>query len=283
MDLTPQSRRQESHAPRQPGVFSSSVVIRDDYFGSDKLVGRIALINGGDGGIGRSVAVHFAREGASVAIMYRDNDRDASETAALIEAEGTEALLIRGDVRNREFCRYAVQRTVQRFGMLDILVNNAVEQILRETQQTVSEEQLEHTLRTNICGYIFMTQAALDHLSDNGCIINTGSLTSFGNNNDRLRSHAATRGAIRAYTYSLARQVIDRGIRVNGVAPGPVWTFHISENRSQDEVSKLGTDTLMKRAAQPCEFGPAYVFLASDDASYMTGQFIHINGGSYMA
>jgi NAD(P)-dependent dehydrogenase (short-subunit alcohol dehydrogenase family) len=274
------------HQSKQPGeetkMFPQPVVIRDDYVGSGKLLGQIALISGGDSGIGRSVAVHFAREGANVAIVYLDEDRDAGDTAAMVEAEGAESLLLRGDVRSRDFCREAVKKTVARFGMLDILVNNAAEQHARERVQEISEDQLESTFRTNMFGYIFMTQAALENMSDRGCIINTGSVTGF-RGSDHLLDYAATKGAIRAFTYSLAKQVVERGIRVNGVAPGPVWTPLIPASFSAEEVARFGTDTPMKRAAQPCEVGPAYVFLASNDASYMTGQFIHINGGGYMS
>jgi NAD(P)-dependent dehydrogenase (short-subunit alcohol dehydrogenase family) len=274
------------HQSRQPGVETEMtpqpVVIRDDYQGSNKLLGRVALITGGDSGIGRSVAVHFAREGAMVAISYLNEDRDARETAAMLEAEGAETLLLRGDVRDPEFCKLAVRRTMERFGMLDILVNNAAEQHAQDALGSITPTQLDNTFRTNIYGYVYMTQAALAYLSEIGCIINTGSVTGF-RGSDHLVDYAATKGAIRAFTYSLASQLVDRGIRVNGVAPGPVWTPLIPASFESEEVAEFGTQTPMKRAAQPCEVGPAYVFLASKDASYITGQFIHVNGGSYMA
>lgn len=270
----------------QPGhetaMAPKPVVIREDYLGSRKLFGKVALITGGDSGIGRAVAVHFAREGASIAIVYLNEDNDARETAGLIDEEGADALLLRGDVRDKAFCKSAVKATVDKFGSLDILVNNAAEQYPKEDVASITEEQLETTFRTNMFGYVFMTQAALERLSDCGCIINTGSVTGF-RGSDHLLDYAATKGAIRAFTYSLAKQIVERGIRVNGVAPGPVWTPLIPASFSKDEVAKFGTDTPMKRPAQPSEIAPAYVFLASKDASYMTGQFIHINGGSYMA
>lgn len=262
-------------------MYPRPIVIREDYLGSKKLFGRVALISGGDSGIGRSVAVHFAREGASVAIIYLNEDDDAKETAELIEEEGAESLLIRGDVRSLRFCEEAVAKAVARFGMLDILVNNAAEQHAKECVTDISESQLESTFRTNMFGYIYLTQAALPHIADDGCIINTGSITGF-RGSDHLLDYAATKGAIRAFTYSLAKQVVERGIRVNGVAPGPVWTPLIPASFSKEAVAKFGTDTPMKRAAQPSEIAPAYVYLASKDASYMTGQFIHLNGGGFM-
>lgn len=273
------------HQPRQPGAQSAMspepISIRADYRGSGKLAGRTALISGGDSGIGRAVALHFAREGASVAIIYLDESADARATQRLVEAEGAECLLIQGDVSDPRFCEQAVKQTVDRLGSLDILVNNAAQQYPQEDAQNISEQILEKTFRVNVFGYMFLAQAALEHLGERGCIINTGSITGV-RGHKKLVDYSATKGAIQALTYSLAQQLIERGIRVNGVAPGPVWTPLIPASFSEEDVAKFGADNPMKRPAQPCEIAPAYVFLASDDASYINGQFIHVNGGSYM-
>jgi NAD(P)-dependent dehydrogenase (short-subunit alcohol dehydrogenase family) len=257
------------------------ISIREDYRGSGKLEGRVALISGGDSGIGRAVALHFAREGADVAIIYLEETEDAKETQRLVEKEGAECLLIQGDVGDPAFCERAVRQTVDRFGALHVLVNNAAQQYPEEEAANISEEQLEQTFRVNVFGYMFLTQAALDHLGEHGSIINTGSITGV-RGSKKLVDYSATKGAIQAMTYSLAQQLIERGVRVNGVAPGPVWTPLIPATFPPDDVANFGKDTPMKRPAQPAEVAPAYVFLASEDASYINGQFIHINGGSYM-
>lgn len=270
---------------RQPGeqteMTPKPISIREDYRGSGKLEDRVALISGGDSGIGRAVAVHFAREGASIAVIYLEENDDARETQRLIKAENAECLLLQGDVANQEFCNDAVKRTVAKFGRLDVLVNNAAQQYPKEDATEISEEQLERTFRTNVFGYMFLAQAAIEHLGEHGCIINTGSITGF-RGSSHLVDYSATKGAIQALTYSLAQQLIEKGIRVNGVAPGPVWTPLIPATFSKEEVAKFGSDNPMKRPAQPAEVAPAYVFLASEDASYINGQFIHVNGGSYM-
>jgi NAD(P)-dependent dehydrogenase (short-subunit alcohol dehydrogenase family) len=289
MASSKKSARKQPNPPqkqrRQPGrqkqMAPEPVSIRDDYRGSGKLDGRVALISGGDSGIGRAVAIHFAREGANVAILYLEEDGDAQDTSRAVVAEGRECLLIKGDVADESFCREAVRRTVAHFGALDVLVNNAAQQYPVEEPGEISAEQLDQTFRVNVFGYMFLVQAALGHLGENGCIINSGSITGF-RGNKKLVDYSATKGAIRALTYSLAQQLIERGIRVNGVAPGPVWTPLIPATFSADEVAKFGADTPMKRPAQPSEVAPAYVFLASQDASYINGQFIHVNGGSYM-
>jgi NAD(P)-dependent dehydrogenase (short-subunit alcohol dehydrogenase family) len=281
-DNRPQpSQRQRRQPGRQAHMTPEPVSIRDDYRGSGKLEGRVALISGGDSGIGRAVALHFAREGASVAIIYLEEGQDARDTQQLVEAEGVECLLIRGDVGDAAFCTRAVEETVARFGALDVLVNNAAQQYPEEEPESISEEQLEKTFRVNVFGYMFLIQAALEHMSERGCIINTGSITGV-RGNKKLTDYSATKGAIQAMTYSLAQQLVDRGIRVNGVAPGPVWTPLIPASFSKEDVAKFGADNPMKRPAQPSEVAPAYVFLASEDASYINGQFIHVNGGAYM-
>jgi NAD(P)-dependent dehydrogenase (short-subunit alcohol dehydrogenase family) len=278
-NIPPQRQAPPGH---EAGMMPQPKVINEKYLGSSKLRGKTVLISGGDSGIGRSVAVHCAREGANVAIIYLRESDDAKETLELVENEGAETLLIQGDVGDPNFCRDAVQRTVNRFGSLDILVNNAAEQHPQDSLDEVDPEQIAKTFQTNIFGYMYLAKAALEHLPQGGAIVNTGSVTGF-RGSKHLVDYAATKGAIAAFTYSLAQQVVEKGIRVNGVAPGPVWTPLIPSTFSEEEVAKFGKDTPMKRAAQPSEIAPAFVFLASDDASYITGQFIHINGGSYMS
>lgn len=286
MNIQSQPEIPPQEQQRQPGkeqqMTPDPVFIGEHYRGSGKLRGKTALISGGDSGIGRAVAVHFAREGANVAIVYLEEDEDARATMGLLEAEGAETLLLRGDVGDPKFCEKAVSATVDRFGGLDILVNNAAEQHPAEDAQDIQPAQIEKTFRTNIFGYIFLAQAALKHLPEGGSIVNTGSVTGF-RGSKHLLDYASTKGAIQAFTYSLAQQLVEKGIRVNGVAPGPIWTPLIPASFSADEVAKFGKDTPMKRPGQPGEVAPAYVFLASEDASYITGQFIHINGGSYMS
>jgi NAD(P)-dependent dehydrogenase (short-subunit alcohol dehydrogenase family) len=275
-------KQKQSRQPgRQKRMAPEPLSIRDTYRGSGKLDGCVALISGGDSGIGRAVAMHFAREGASMAIVYLDEDDDARETQQLVEKEHVECLLIRGDVSDARFCERAVEQTVDRLGRLDILVNNAAQQYPQPQIEEISREQLERTFRVNLFGYVFMTQAALKQLGPGGCIINSGSVTGF-RGSKRLVDYSATKGAIQSLTYSLAQQLVERGIRVNGVAPGPVWTPLIPASFSAEEVEEFGADTPMQRPAQPAEVAPAYVFLASEDASYITGHFIHVNGGSFM-
>jgi NAD(P)-dependent dehydrogenase (short-subunit alcohol dehydrogenase family) len=282
-EKAPQPAQKQARQPgEQTEMTPEPISIRDDYRGSGKLEGRVALISGGDSGIGRAIALHFAREGASVAIIYLNEEaEDAKATQRLVEAENAECLLLPGDVTSQDFCNQAVKQTVDKFGRLDILVNNAAQQFPKHDATEISEEQLEKTFRTNVFGYMFLAQAAVEHLGDHGCIINTGSITG-SRGSSRLVDYSATKGAIQALTYSLASQLIEKGIRVNGVAPGPVWTPLIPATFSKEEVEKFGADTPMKRPAQPAEVAPAYVFLASDDASYINGQFIHVNGGSFM-
>lgn len=257
-------------------------IIRKNYKGSDKLKGKVALITGGDSGIGRSVAVYFAREGANVAIVYLNEDKDARETREMVEKEGRKCLIIAGDVGDDKFCKKAVEQTVQELGRLNILVNNAAEQHEREKVEEISKEQLERTFRTNIFAYFFMAQAAMKHLQKGDCIINTTSITSF-RGHQTLIDYSSTKGAITTFTRSLSHSLAEKGIRVNAVAPGPIWTPLIPASFDEEHVQKFGQDTPMKRAGQPSEVAPAYVFLASDDASYITGQIIHVNGGETVA
>ncbi len=249
-----------------------------DYRGSGKLEGRVALITGGDSGIGRAVAVLFAREGADVAIAYLCEDADADATASSVEREGRRCLRLRGDVTEMSFCEDAVQRTLDAFGRLDVLVNNAAFQQHAESIEALSLEHFDLTVRTNLYGYFQMAKAALPHLPKGGSIINTGSVTGIAGSG-QLLDYSATKGAIHALTKSLASNVIDRGIRVNAVAPGPVWTPLNPADRPAEKVATFGQDTDMHRPAQPEEIAPAYVFLAAPVcSSYITGIVLPITG-----
>jgi len=248
------------------------------YPGSGRLDGKVALVTGGDSGIGRAVSVLFAREGAKVAIVYKEEDRDARDTERLIQAEGGEALLIAGDVGQKGFCEDAVRQTVERFGRLDVLVNNAAEQHDSGDLTEIAEEQIERTFRTNIFGYFFMAQAALRHMREGAAIVNTTSVTAY-RGSDHLVDYAATKGAIVAFTRSLSTQLAEKGIRVNAVAPGPIWTPLIPATFPAEKVAKFGTNVPLGRAGQPNEVAPAFLFLACGDGSYFTGQVLHPNGG----
>lgn len=248
------------------------------YVGSGKLAGMAAIVTGGDSGIGRAVAVLFAREGADVAIVYLSETADAEETRAHVEAEGRRCLLIRGDVRKRAFCEKAVQQTVKAFGRLDILVNNAAFQLHADRLEDIDDERIDLTLQTNIGGYLRMARAALPHMQAGASIINTGSRTGLQGSKN-LIDYSATKGAIHAFTKALALNVIDRGIRVNAVAPGPVWTPLNPADKKPADVRKFGKETDFKRVAQPEELSPAYVFLASPVcAGYITGIVLPVTG-----
>ena len=250
-----------------------------DYVGSGKLEGMAAIITGADSGIGRAVAVLFAREGADVAVLHLNEHEDAAVTRQHVEVEGRRCLVLAGDVRDAQFCNDAVQRCVDAFGRLDILVNNAAFQQHCAALEDLSEEHLQETLQTNIAGYFHMARAALPHLGRGGCIINTGSETGlFGSK--ELLDYSATKGAIHAFTMALASQLAERGIRVNAVAPGPVWTPLNPADRSAEEVAEFGQDSAMHRPAQPEELSPAYVFLASPVcSSYISGAVLPVMGG----
>ncbi|AGB37130.1 SDR family oxidoreductase [Natronococcus occultus] len=271
---------------RRPGLETEmeppAEFIRDDYEGSGKLEGEVAIVTGGDSGIGRAAAVHFAREGADVAVLYYDEDEDAETTAEMVEAEGQESMTLDGDVGDSAFCRAAVEEVVDKFGDLDVIVNNAATQVVKTDLTDISDEQWEETFATNIHGYFYLTRAALPHLEDGDTIVNTTSINAF-RGNETLVDYSTTKGAIVAFTRSLSQQLAPEGIRVNQIAPGPIWTPLIPATIGQydpEMVAEFGQDVPMGRPGQPSELGPAYVYLASEDSSYVSGQTIHINGGS---
>ncbi|KNF07601.1 short chain dehydrogenase/reductase family protein [Gottschalkia purinilytica] len=270
------------HQNRQPGIESKMIprpiYNNPYYYGSRKLINKVALITGGDSGIGRAVAVAFAKEKADVAIVYLYERCDALETKAAVEALGRRCLIIKGDIRRAKFCNEAVEKTLHTFGRLDILVNNAGVQFPQDSILDISNEQLENTFRTNIFSFFYMTKAALPYLDCGSSIINTSSITAY-EGEETLIDYSSTKGAIVSFTRSLSKSLVEKGIRVNAVAPGPVWTPLIPSSFSANRVKTFGSDTPMKRAAQPFELAPTYVFLASDDSSYITGQMIHVNGG----
>jgi NAD(P)-dependent dehydrogenase (short-subunit alcohol dehydrogenase family) len=246
--------------------------------GSGKLQGQAAIITGGDSGIGRAVAVLYAREGADVAILYLNEHEDARETVRLVQAEGRRCFAIAGDIGDEGFCRRAVDEAVAQLGRLDILVNNAAEQHPQESIADISAEQLERTFRTNIFAQFFMVKAALPHLKEGARIINTASVTAY-RGSPQLLDYSATKGAIVAFTRSLSQSLIKQGIHVNGVAPGPIWTPLIPSTFSEDKVKSFGSSVPMERPGQPEEVATCYVFLAAEGCSYMAGQMLHPNGG----
>ena len=248
------------------------------YTGSGKLKNKVAIITGGDSGIGRAVAVLFAKEGADVAISFLDEQKDATETRRHVEEQGQKCLLIPGDIGNETTCQQIISETINTFGKIDILINNAAEQHPQKGIEDITSEQLERTFRTNIFSFFYLTKAALPHLKEGSAIVNTSSVTAYAGN-EQLLDYSATKGAITSFTRSLALSLAGNGIRVNGVAPGPIWTPLIPSTFPANQVATFGANTPMKRPGQPEELAPAYVFLASDDSSYMSGQILHINGG----
>lgn len=276
-EFPPQHQDQQpgTEAPMQP----EPQTVDPNYKGSDKLKGKVVLITGGDSGIGKSAAIYFAKEGASVAIVYLEEHEDAEKTKEAIQAEGQECLLISGDIGSETFCKDAVRKTLDKFGQIDVLVNNAAEQHPQKSLLDITAEQLEKTFRTNIFSFFHLTKAVLPHLKKGSSIINTASITAY-EGNEQLIDYSSTKGAIVSFTRSLAKSLAGQGIRVNGVAPGPIWTPLIPSTFSADKVSKFGSNTPIGRAGQPYELAPAYVYLASDDSSYVSGQMIHVNGGT---
>ena len=250
----------------------------EDYRGSGKLKDRVAIVTGGDSGIGRATAIGFAKEGADVAIVYLNETDDARETGRLIEAEGRRCLALAGDVGDETFCRKAVESTVNELGKLDILVNNAGEQHPTEGLEDIDQDQLERTFRTNIFSMFFMSKAALPHLVEGAAIVNTTSITAY-RGQPKLLDYSATKGAIVSFTRSLAQGLADKGIRVNGVAPGPIWTPLIPSTFTPEAVERFGGSQPLGRAGQPDDVAPSFIFLASGDAAYISGQVLHPNGG----
>lgn len=270
------------HQDQQPGIESEMTPKpkSDDpkYQGSGKLLDKVALITGGDSGIGRAVAIFFAKEGADVAIAYLNEHDDANETKQLVEKQGRKCITIAGDIGDEKFCQEAVQKTVDELGKLDILVNNAAEQHPQQSIEDITAQQLERTFRTNIFSMFYLSKAALKHLKEGSAIINTTSVTAY-KGNQQLLDYSSTKGAIVAFTRSLSQSLAEKKIRVNGVAPGPIWTPLIPATFPEDKVASFGKQVPMQRAGQPEEIAPCYVFLASDDSSYMSGQILHPNGG----
>jgi NAD(P)-dependent dehydrogenase (short-subunit alcohol dehydrogenase family) len=274
--------RPAQHQDRSPGLETEldpkPRSEMQDYHASGKLLGKVALVTGGDSGIGRAVCVAFAKEGADIAVAYLDEHDDARETQRLVNLEGRKCMIMACDLGVEQTCEAVVAATVTKLGKLDILVNNAAEQHPQESIADISRDQLERTFRTNVFAHFYLAREALKHLKPGGVIINSTSLAAY-RGSPNLLDYAATNGAIVAFTRSLALQVVDQGIRVNGVAPGPVWTPLISSTIKAEEVAHFGSEVPMKRAGEPEEIAPSYVFLASADASFMTGQILHPNGG----
>lgn len=271
------------HQDAQPGLESQMdpqpIYMRDDYRGTGKLKEKVALITGGDSGIGRAVAVHFAREGADVAIMYHPREEeDAQKTASLVRIEGVRCLLLPGDLRFLASIRQSVAKVIREFNRINILVNNAANHVEQKEFTDISDEQMRDTFEINILAMFRLTKEALPHMAAYDSIINTTSVVSY-RGSESLIDYAATKGAVTAFTRSLSQNLADRSIRVNGVAPGPIWTPLIVSTKTPEEVAEFGKDTPMERPGQPAELAPAYVFLASEDASYITGQVMHVNGG----
>jgi NAD(P)-dependent dehydrogenase (short-subunit alcohol dehydrogenase family) len=252
-----------------------------NYKGSDRLKDKVALITGGDSGIGKAIAILFAKEGAKLAICYynQDEEEDAFETLGIIEQYGGEAILVRGDVADPLFCKYCVSKTIEEYGRLDILVNNAGMQVQEKNLEEIKYDNLMRTFQVNIISMFLITQAAMAYLKKGSCIINTTSVTAY-EGSPTLLDYSATKGAIVAFTRSLAKNLAEKGIRVNAVAPGPIWTPLIPASFEEEKTSKHGQQTPMKRPGQPVEVAPSYLFLASDDTSYMSGQVLHPNGGN---
>ncbi|HEY9729841.1 MAG TPA: SDR family oxidoreductase [Chroococcales cyanobacterium] len=278
-----QQQQPPQHQQQQPGLESEMTpkpqAEDPQHKGSGKLQGKVAFITGGDSGIGRAVAIAFAKEGADVAIGYLNEHEDAKETQNRVKELGRNCISIAGDIGDETFCKSAVQQVVDTFGHLDILVNNAAEQHPQESIENISAEQLERTFRTNIFSMFYLTKATLPHLQEGSSIINTTSVTAY-QGNPQLLDYSSTKGAIVAFTRSLSKSLVEKKIRVNGVAPGPIWTPLIPATFPEEKVKNFGSEVPMKRAGQPEEVASCYVFLASNDASYMSGQVLHPNGGT---
>ena len=273
----------EQEQDTQPGVTNEMhpepKEVDENYKGTGKLKGKVAIITGGDSGIGRSVAHYYAKEGANVAIVYLNEHEDANKAKDLVESEGVQCMLLAGDVGDSSFCREVVEKVKSEFGKIDILVNNAAEQHPQESLLDISDEQLEKTFKTNVFAQFYLTKAVLPHLSKGSSIINTTSVTAY-QGNAQLIDYSSTKGAIVSFTRALSNNIASKGIRVNAVAPGPIWTPLIPATFPADQVAEFGKNVPLGRAGQPSELAPSYVYLASDDSSYFSGQVLHVNGGS---
>ena len=277
--ITPPAQQQDEQPGIEEKMHPEPEYLNPDYQGSNKLQGKVAIVTGGDSGIGRAVSVYFAKEGADVAIIYLNEHNDAEDTKRLVEQAGQKCLLVSGDIGSQSFCESAVTQVLEAFNKIDILVNNAAEQHPQDNFMDITSEQLEKTFRTNVFSMFYMTKAVLPNLKEGSSIINTSSITAY-KGNVTLIDYSATKGAITSFTRSLSGSLVDKGIRVNSVAPGPIWTPLIPATFDKNKVGEFGGTTPMKRPGQPKELAPAYVYLASDDSSYVTGQTIHINGGT---
>ena len=270
------------HQDRQPGIEAEMApkpkADDPEHRGSGKLEGKVALITGGDSGIGRAVAIAFAKEGADVAVLYLNEHEDAEETKRLVEKQGRRCITVPGDIGDEQFCITAIERAVSELGGLDVLVNNAAEQTPQDSIEKISSEQLTRTFKTNIFSMFYLTKAAIKHLKEGSAIINTTSVTAY-KGSPQLLDYSSTKGAIVAFTRSLSQSLVEKGIRVNAVAPGPIWTPLIAATFPEEQVKTFGADVPMKRPGQPEEVASCYVFLASNDSSYMAGQVLHPNGG----
>lgn len=270
------------HQGHQPGIESEMTPLpvfkKESGMGCGKLQNKVAIITGGDSGIGRAVAVAFAQEGADISIVYLNEHNDAQDTKKYVEAEGQRCILISGDISNENFCIKAVEKTIKEFNHLEILVNNAAEIHLTKDIEDIEKNKLEKIFKTNVFSMFYMVKAAIKHLKSGSSIINTTSVTAY-HSSPHLLDYSATKGAVVSFTRALSGNLVSKGIRVNGVAPGPIWTPLIPAFMAEEDVAYFGGDTPMQRAGQPVEVAPCFVFLASDDASYITGQILHPNGG----
>ncbi|MDQ0268781.1 SDR family oxidoreductase [Cytobacillus purgationiresistens] len=273
------------HQNVQPGLEEKMqpepIYIDQNYKSAGKLEGKVAIITGGDSGIGKSTAIYYAKEGANIVIVYLNEHKDAEDARKLVEEEGSKCLLIAGDIGEESFCQGVVSQTIEKFCSIDILVNNAGEQHPQKDLLDISSQQMEKTFKTNIFSMFHLTKAVLPHLKKGDSIINTASVTAYGGHKE-LIDYSSTKGAIVSFTRSLALSLADKGIRVNAVAPGPIWTPLIPSTFSADQVAQFGKDVPLNRAGQPFELAPTYVYLASTDSSYVSGQVLHVNGGKVL-
>ncbi|WP_062049964.1 SDR family oxidoreductase [Bacillus sp. JCM 19034] len=282
LDQTQQKGQPQQAQAQQPGIESQMnplpIFDNPNYKGSDKLTGKVAIITGGDSGIGRAVSIAFAKEGANIVIPYLNEHEDAKQTKEEIEKYGTSCTLLAGDIGDETFCQNVIKQTIDKYGQIHVLINNAAEQHYQEQIEDISTAQLERTFKTNIFSCFHLIKAAMPYLEKGSSIINTASIVAF-KGNPVLMDYTATKGAIVALTRALSQNLASKGIRVNAVAPGPIWTPLIPASFPADQVATFGTDTPLKRPGQPVELAPTYVYLASEDSTYVTGQVLHVNGG----